>query len=53
MLLYSMGNKVAILDAEDLDLIEMIDIDFSNGSMMMEMPHYIAIDDTIQKGYWF
>ena len=51
--LQGMGNKVAILDAEDLDLIEMIDIDFSNGSMMMEMPHYIAIDDTIQKGYWF
>ena len=51
--LQGMGNKVAILDAEDLDLIEMIDIDFSNGSMMMEMPHYIAIDDTLQKGYWF
>ena len=51
--LQGMGNKVAILDAGDLDLIEMIDIDFSNGSMMMEMPHYIAIDDTIQKGYWF
>ena len=51
--LQGMGNKVAILDAGDLDLIEMIDIDFSDGSMMMEMPHYIAIDDTLQKGYWF
>ena len=51
--LQGMGNKVAILNTEDLDLIEMIDIDFSNGSMMMEMPHYIAIDDIFKTGYWF
>lgn len=54
--LQGMGNKVAILNTEDLSLIEMINIDFSNGSMMMEMPHYIAIDDgnyNPSQGYWF
>ena len=55
--LQGMGNKVAILDAVDLELIEMINIDFSNGSTMMEMPHYIAIDDGLNynpsQGYWF
>ena len=51
--LQGMGNKVAILDAESLDLIDMIDIDFSNGSMMMEMPHYIAVDDVSTDHYWF
>ena len=51
--LQGMGNKVAILDAESLDLIDMIDIDFSNGSMMMEMPHYIAVDDVSTEHYWF
>ena len=54
--LQGMGNKVAILNTEDLSLVEMINIDFSNGSMMMEMPHYIAIDDgyyNSSQGYWF
>ena len=54
--LQGMGNKVAILNTRDLSLIEMINIDFSNGSMMMEMPHYIAIDDgnyNPSQGYWF
>ena len=51
--LQGMGNKVAILDAESLNLIEMVNIDFSNGSMMMEMPHYIAVDDVSTEHYWF
>ncbi len=49
--LQGMGNKVAILDAYSLDLKEMIDINFSNGSVMMEMPHYIAADH--DSGLWF
>ena len=45
-----MCNKVAILNASNLELIEMVDANFSDVEMM-EMPHYIAIDDI--NGYWF
>ena len=48
--LQGMGNKVAILNASNLELIEMVDANFSDVGMM-EMPHYIAIDDI--NGYWF
>ena len=49
--LQGMGNKIAILNSDNLELIEMIDASFSNGEIMMEMPHYIAIDNI--NGYWF
>jgi len=49
--LQGMGNKVAILNPDNLQLIEMVDVNLSDGQIMMEMPHYIAVDNN--NGYWF
>ena len=49
--LQGMGNRVALLSADDLELIEMVDINLSNEDNVMEMPHYIAVDE--QEKFWF
>ena len=49
--LQGMGNKVAILNPDNLQLIEMVDVNLSDGQIMMEMPHYISIDPA--ENIWF
>ena len=49
--LQGMGDQVAVLNADDLSTYELVDINFSDISMQMEMPHYIIIDEL--NGYWF
>jgi DNA-binding beta-propeller fold protein YncE len=49
--LQGMGDQVAVLNADDLSIYELVDINFSDISMQMEMPHYIIIDEL--NGYWF
>ena len=46
-----MNEQVAIIDADDLALIELIDINFSDTPGQMEMPHYIIFDEFNE--YWF
>ena len=43
-------DQVAVLDAENLEIIKLIDTDF-NGSEMDNTPHFVSIDKT--NGYWF
>ena len=52
--LQGMGNKVAILDAESLDLIEMINIDFSNNKKLKEdFNKKISIEKKVKKNLLF
>ena len=49
--LQGMGDQVAVLNADDLSLEELVDVNFSNTPNQMEMPHYIVLDEV--NGYWF
>ena len=49
--LQGMGDQVAVLNADDLSLEELVDVNFSNTLNQMEMPHYIVLDEV--NGYWF
>ena len=44
-------DKVAILNASTLELIEEIDVSSMEGMSMGTTPHYIALDEV--NGYWF
>ena len=43
-------DQVAVLDAENLEIIKMIDTDY-NGNEMDNTPHFVTIDE--ENGYWF
>ncbi len=47
------NDKVIVLDASTIDLDEIysIDINFTDDSEEIEMPHHVTIDE--QNGYWF
>ena len=49
--LQGMGDKVAVLRSDNLQLIEMIEVNFSSQQNVMEMPHYISIDPA--ENIWF